>query len=172
VVRTGDRAAYSTLTDSIGRVLKSVRALGLRPVIVCHDDRDVTVAQQIFPEEEVFFSNYVEDVIGFYDASSMVVGSRLHASILASGMGKPFLNINLDVRGKGFTETFGLSDWNLGIDNPNLVPEIEQRIKTVLAGDLSVFEGFSRIRESFRARYVDFMHSVAETIVSGPGKRG
>jgi hypothetical protein len=172
VVRTADEAAYAALVDSIGGILQTVRTLGANPVIACHDDRDVTVAQQIFPEEQIFFSNYVEDVIDFYDTSSMVVGSRLHASILASGMGIPFLNINLDVRGKGFTETFGLEDWNLDIDSPDLVGHIERRINTVLSGDLSVFEGFSLIRTSFRARYMDFMRNVAERIVANVGMKG
>ena len=165
VVRTGDKAAYSKLVDSIGGIIKAVRSLGLRPVIVCHDDRDVTAAQEIFPEEEFFFSNYVDEVVDFYQQTSVVVGSRLHASILASGMGKPFINVNLDVRGKGFTETFGLAGWNLDIDNPRLAGLIEERLRTILSGDLSAYEKFSEIKASFRATYMDFMRDVARIIV-------
>jgi len=169
VVRAGNEAAYSKLIGSIRDIVKTVRALGLRPVIACHDDRDVTAAQGVFPEEEFFFSNYVDKVIDFYERASIVVGSRLHASILASGMGKPFININLDVRGKGFTETFGLAGWNLDIDDPGLGASVGKRLKTVLSGDLSVYEDFSRIRAPFRATYMDFMQGVARTIVEKSG---
>jgi hypothetical protein len=171
VVRTGDKVAYSALVDSIGEIISMVRTLGLKPVIVCHDDRDVTAAQQLFAEEEIYFSNYVDDVIRFYERTSVVVGSRLHASILASGLGKPFINVNLDVRGRGFTETFGLADWNLDANDPGLVAGIGNRLTSVLSGDLTAFDRFSTIRASFKRTYMDFMRDVAEKIVGAYVKK-
>jgi polysaccharide pyruvyl transferase WcaK-like protein len=152
--------------DSIKGLIDMSKRLDLAPVIACHDDRDVTAAEEIFPEESIFFSNYVDDFFDFYRRSMLVIGSRLHASILAAGLGKPFININLDVRGRGFSETFGLSEWNLDMGNPHLVDRVEERVRTILSGDLSVFEAFSAVRTRYRKRYFDFMDSVARSIKS------
>jgi len=161
-----DSKLYQDLIKRMSLVLRVVKEAGEHPVISCHDDRDVFLAQEIFPEEEIFFSNYPDKFIEFYRESRMVIGSRLHASIVAAGLGKPFVNINIDIRGTGFSETFGLQEWNIDSDDPDLDHKLSQRIKTVLAGDLSVFLGFKKVKEDYRAVFLDFIRGVAEDIRS------
>jgi len=141
----------------------------LEPVIVCHDDRDVPIAQEMYPELEILFSNYQLDYVDFYSNALMVIGSRLHATIMVSGLGIPSVNINLDLRGKGFSETFGLSDWNIDYTDPDAEIKLEDRVKRVMNGDLSYLKDYSGRREHYRLIFNDFMKKTADTII-GFGK--
>lgn len=96
----------------------------------------------------------------------MVIGSRLHATILASGMGIPAININLDLRGTGFTETFGLTDWNINYNDPDLSAKIRERIKRIDDNDLSAFSDFARLRMEYKNIYETSMKNTAEIIRS------
>ncbi len=164
VVRKNEPAIYEKLLAVIRHFSEKSSRWDLEPVIVCHDDRDVHVAQEAFPEARIFFSNYVDEVFDFYQNVTLVLGSRLHASILVSGLGKPFVNINIDARGKGFSETFGLRDWNLDIDAPDLIGELETRVETILNGDLQVFDAFYGVKSRYREIFLDFMKKVARDI--------
>lgn len=164
VVRKNNREAYEKLIATIRELLRRVQQAGLRPVITCHDDRDVTVAQELFPQASIFFSNDIDEFIEFYQGATVVLGSRLHASIFAAGAGIPFINLNLDARGKGFTQTFGLTGWNLDIDAPDLVDAFAARLQQILAGDLSVFEKFYTRKARYMQVFVDFMQRVAGDI--------
>ena len=166
VVRKNRPEIFATLLDIIRHFLRSAPEWGLKPVVVCHDDRDVHVAQDAFPEAAIFFSNYVDEVIDFYRSASLVLGSRLHATILVSGMGVPFVNINLDARGQGFSETFGLSHWNMSIDEPDLIPRLSERVEKIVQNDLSEFARFVRLRRKYRKIFLDFMRDVADDIRS------
>ncbi len=171
VVRRNNRGEFRRLLETVQLILKLVRARGLNPVISCHDDRDVPVAQGYFPEERIFFSNYVDDFFSFYRQVRLVIGSRLHASILAAGMGKPFVNINLDARGKGFSDTFGLSDWNLDIGDPHLETRLRDRLEELLSGDLSALRAFYDVKNGYRRVFLDFMRQTAGDIRDRlPGK--
>lgn len=157
---------FSTLLNTIILILKELSKQNRNPILVCHDDRDVPVVQEIFPEHNVFFSNYVEDYYDLYKNAKMVIGSRLHATILASGMGIPSININLDLRGKGFSETFGLTDWNINYNDPDLSAKIKDRIKRIDNNDLSAFNDFAELRMEYKKIYESFMKETAEIIKS------
>lgn len=171
VVKKANKAVYKSLVKTISFLLDYTEQKGLKPIISCHDDRDVQPAQEMFPDAEIFFSNYVDDYFEIYRKARLVLGSRLHASILSAGLGKPFVNINLDMRGGGFSQTFGLSDWNLNIGMPNLEQLIARRIDTILSGDLAVFEEFYATKEKSRAVYEKFMDDVAADILKRAGNK-
>ncbi len=172
VVRKNRPQVYGRLLDVIRHFLRHARDWGLRPVVVCHDDRDVHVAQEAFPEAELFFSNYVDKVIDFYRSTSVVLGSRLHATILAAGAGIPFVNIDLDARGEGFTQTFGLSGWNLPVEDGRLIQKLSDRVERIVSGDLHPFEELRARRDRYRRIFLDFMRGVARDILAVLGMEG
>ena len=164
VIRTGDRTGYNRLIEVMRYTLDLIKGHSLKPVIVTHDDRDVRAAQELFPEETLYFSNYVDNFCRFYEQVRIIIGSRLHASILAGGMGIPFININLDARGLGFSETFRLDHWNLNMNHDQLLTDLEERVRTVVTGDLSVFNDFFELKEEYRHSFRTFMKQVADDI--------
>lgn len=172
VVRAQNKELFKFLVHCVQGILDMVRKEGLEPVIVCHDDRDVPVAQRQFPNERIFFSNYVDAVIEFYQQVKVVIGSRLHATILASGLGIPFININLDARGMGFSNTFGLESWNVNATDPDLEQALAFRLHQILADDLAPFEAFYQVKSEYKSRFLAFMASVADDIRRGVQQEG
>ncbi len=163
-VRNNSNESYFELISKIKRLIKNLKAAGLQPTIVCHDDRNVFTAQKYFAEEKIFFSNYVDEFIDFYKSMSMVIGSRLHASIFTAGLGKPFININLDFRGQAFSNTFGLEQWNININDERIDEKLKSRIEMVLSNDLSPFNKFVRLKSEYRKVYLDFIKDVADDV--------
>ncbi|MBI9072003.1 MAG: polysaccharide pyruvyl transferase family protein [Melioribacteraceae bacterium] len=164
VISNRNRDLYSGLIKKIKVLIKNLKDDNLKPVIACHDDRDVFVAQENFPEEKIFFSNYVDEFIDFYRSASIVIGSRLHASIFTAGLGKPFININIDFRGQAFSNTFGLENWNINIDDDTFDSKLKTRYDMILSDDLSEFDNFLKLKSKYRAVYLEFMKKVAQDI--------
>lgn len=159
-----NKDSYNTLIKKIKALIENLKSNHLKPVIVCHDDRNVFTAQQYFAEEELFFSNYVDEFIDFYKSTSFVIGSRLHASIFVAGLGKPFININLDFRGQAFTNTFGLEKWNININDEKIDEKLNSRIDMILSNDLSHLDSFIKLKSDYRKVYLNFIKNVAEDI--------
>ena len=159
-----DENRFRTLISAMRDTVEFLHGNDLNPVIVCHDDRDITYAQTLFREENIFYSNYPEDYLKLYDTVLMVIGSRLHASILASGMGIPNLNINLDLRGTGFSKDMDMESWHVNYNQPNLSQVIISRIEKTLTGDLQVFEMLrTNIMKKFQV-FDQFMENMASFI--------
>jgi polysaccharide pyruvyl transferase WcaK-like protein len=117
----------------------------------------------------VFFSNYVDDYFPLFEEAKAVIGSRLHASILALGMGIPAVNVNLDLRGTGFSETFGLTEWNVDYTAPRLGEALWERFQAIHSGRLDGLAAFARRREHYRTVYEAFMADTAARIRSAAG---
>ena len=155
---------YKVLVDVTKQLLKYIHNKDLEPIIVCHDDRDVSVAQYEFGNEKIFFSNYHQDFFELYKSALLIVGSRLHASILTSGMGIPNININLDLRGQGFTQNYELSDWHLDYTDKDIFDKLIERIEKVLSGSLSMFDKFSIKKKEKRKVFNKFIEDTVEII--------
>ncbi|MCP5060911.1 MAG: polysaccharide pyruvyl transferase family protein [Ignavibacteriae bacterium] len=155
---------YKVLVDVVKKLLTYLHSKKLEPIIVCHDDRDVKVAQYEFSNEKIFFSNYHQDYFELYKNSLLVVGSRLHATILTSGMGIPNININLDLRGKAFTESFELTDWNLDYTDKHIFDKLVERVEKVLSGSLSMFVKFSIKKKEKRQVFNKFIEDTVKII--------
>jgi Polysaccharide pyruvyl transferase len=164
VIKNSNSRLYNDLIKKVCFLLDLVKSFGLQPIISCHDDRDVFVAQKTFPEEQIFFSNYVDDFIEFYKSAKFIIGSRLHASIFVSGLGKPFVNLNIDKRGLGFSETFGLQDWNINIDDPELENKIKNRMQRIIENDLNELDIFYTTKNTYYKIFLDFIKQVADDI--------
>lgn len=159
---------FTVLIDAVRHLARRLAEAGERFVVVCHDDRDVPPAMEMFGRHRIFFSNYVEDYFPLYQSARYVVGSRLHATILSLGMGVPAVNVNLDVRGTGFSDTFGLTHWSLDYTEDRLEEKIWERCRALGAGDLSGFAGFREQRDRHRPVFDRFMKEMAEAIRKGP----
>ncbi len=171
VVRGSDNEKFREIIELTKQLIDFFKKKGLTPVISCHDDRDVPPAQELFPAEQIFFSNYARDYFPVYEDASLVIGTRLHATILASAMGKPFVNVNLDSRGLGFSETFEMQDWNINLEGNAVFNKIKNRVDAVLSGNLSAFEKFYNTKELLRAEYEVFMDKCSEDIIERADKK-
>jgi len=157
---------YKFLVDVTKKMLKFLHEKELTPIIVCHDDRDVTVAQYEFSNEKIFFSNYHQDYFELYNNALMVIGSRLHATILTSGMGIPNLNINLDLRGQAFSRSFELSDWHLEYIDKELFDKLIERVEKILSGNLSMFNNFYIKKKEKQKIFKNFIINTVDIIKS------
>jgi len=153
---------YKKLYTIISQIMKYFN--NKKIVISCHDDRDVPIASELFRQNQIFFSNYVEDYYELYRKAFMVVGSRLHGTLLSASLGTPFLNINVDLRGQSFTKTFSLEDWNLNYNENNINEKIISRIEKVLSGDLSPFDKFLRVKNRMKEVFDESMKKIADEI--------
>ncbi|MCK5742413.1 MAG: polysaccharide pyruvyl transferase family protein, partial [Chlorobi bacterium] len=164
VIRDSNRELFENLTVIIKELIKYLKSKGQKAIISCHDDRDVSRAQELFPEEQLFFSNYPQDYYSLYENATAVFGTRLHATILSSGLGTPFININLDLRGKSFSNTFGLENHNIDADDPELMQKLFAGIDSIFNNDLKSLTEFYKIKQDYRMIFDKFMDSVAEDI--------
>ncbi|MCF7858926.1 MAG: CDP-glycerol glycerophosphotransferase family protein [Candidatus Cloacimonetes bacterium] len=57
---------FQRFTSEIKMILEKLQNLKLEPIIVCHDDRDTTDAQRMFPNHLLFFSNFVNDCVPLF----------------------------------------------------------------------------------------------------------
>ncbi|MDA3844553.1 MAG: polysaccharide pyruvyl transferase family protein [Candidatus Kapabacteria bacterium] len=171
VIHSSNKELFDNLTELIKQLLNHIKSKGIRPIISCHDDRDVMRAQELFPEEELFFSNYVDDYYELYKNARAVFGTRLHATILSSGLGTPFININLDLRGKSFTETFGLENHNIDINDPRLNDKFISGIDNILSGNIKELIKFGEVKDSYRKVFDKFMDDTANDIYKKINKR-
>ena len=155
---------YKILVDVSHKLIKYLHDKNLTPIIVCHDDRDVNVAQYEFANEKIFFSNYHQDYFELYNNALLVIGSRLHATILTSGMGIPNININLDLRGQAFTQSFEFSDWHLDYTETDIFNKLIERTEKVLSGNISMFVNFSAKKKEKQIVFKKFIDDTVQII--------
>lgn len=153
---------YKKLYTIISQIMKYFN--NKKIVISCHDDRDVPIASELFRQNQIFFSNYVDDYYKLYRQATMVVGSRLHGTLLSASVGTPFLNINVDLRGQSFTRTFSLENWNLDYNENNIHEKIVTRIEKVFSGDLSPFDNFLKVKNKMKEVFDESMKKIADEI--------
>lgn len=146
------------------KLIADIAAHNGNVVLSCHDDRDVGPATESFPGLPVFFSNDWHDYVDLYRSARMVVGSRLHGSILAGSMGVPFININVDIRGQSFSRTFGLESWNPDYDIPDLSDQVQDRIEAVKHGDTAAYIPFQERRKELEPLFHRSMERTAHAI--------
>lgn len=158
------RRKFNILFNLIHEVIKFVASKDLKPVIVCHDDRDVPQAQRLFSDYPIFFSNYPQKYFELYQNARLVLGSRLHATILASSLGIPSININLDLRGTGFSETFKLDKWNVDYNDTKITQKVKKRVLTILDNDSNPFKEFINAKNKYHDIFANFIQTTAKII--------
>lgn len=155
---------FQIILNYIQNLISYLKSKEIDYLIICHDDRDVMVAQDIFGSEKLFFSNYPEHYYELYANALMTIGTRLHASILCAGLGTPFLNINVDSRGKGFSKTFELEDWNIDYNSAHLLEQTIETLNLIKQGNIERFDQFYKTKELYYAKFKMFIKNIAADI--------
>lgn len=105
-----DHAPGRRFLSATTKYLEWLDRIGEPCVVALHDERDFDGAQSWIPAGlPIFASTDVDRIVERYENCRGVVGFRLHAALLALGLGKPIVPVGLDWRGHGFIETFRLN---------------------------------------------------------------
>lgn len=137
------RLVFHSLIRAIRKYIGHLHALGLTPVVTCHDQRDVHLARHILEgDAKIFWSDRTQDYYRFYSNCRIVVGFRLHASIISLSLGVPFIPVHFDYRGLGFAQTYGSTEWSIDGTRFGLFKSLVARTYPLLAGDLTPYKNF------------------------------
>ena len=130
--------------------------------IALHDERDIDLADRLVPcDVEICNMTDVDELIELTESSIGVIGFRLHAALLAIGLGRPAIPIGLDWRGKGFIETFelqSLSMIDLGRVGFQRLRELTMRL---VKADPSITDQINRAKSKYLLRHHDFFADAA-----------
>ena len=78
-----------------------------RCILVCHDTKELRVAQSLFPELERFHSRNYLDYLRFYARARWGIVNRVHGAFALASLGKPATVVGTDSRAQ-MTEMIGL----------------------------------------------------------------
>jgi len=139
------------------RVIRAIRkhmdyclGQGLRPFLACHDRGDLELAKEISRgRTELFFSENTEDYYARYANIRLLVGFRLHASIICLSMGVPFIPVSFDLRGTAFLEAYDSIDWGLDGTSWRLGKDLIGRTRQILARQSGPFEKLFACRRQY-----------------------
>lgn len=67
--------------------------------VICHTGADFLAARQAFPEADVRYSAFAEDLEAIFDPCQIVVGPRVHGAGLAASLGIPNILVRHSARG-------------------------------------------------------------------------
>jgi polysaccharide pyruvyl transferase WcaK-like protein len=138
--------------------------LGFRPILACHDPRDVPIAERFKSRATVFFSDSPDDFYKLYGDSALVVGFRLHAAIISLSLGTPFIPIYFDHRGAGFLETYEAMSPSLYLNSWTLLSTLKKRTDKILARNFEDLGPLVRKKEELERVMADFVSGCATKI--------
>jgi hypothetical protein len=133
--------------------IRVLLAQGVDVTLTLHDPRDADYCARLLPGVASFTPRTVEEVAAHYRHASLVVGFRLHAALLAYGLGTPFLPVGFDWRGWGFIDTFGLRDWSLWLGKWGA----RHRLRTLTERILSADAAYLAAVNDGKARHLTLM---------------
>ncbi len=141
-----------------------LRQQGIPFVATLHERADQDFAPLWVPQGiPVFYTENVSELIARYEDSSGVIGFRLHAALLSLGLGKPIVPVNVDWRGRAFSQTFGLQDIAL---EPGKWGHF-QRLRTLTLqlhrGDDQLLNRLRNDKERFLLRFDHFLDHAEST---------
>ncbi len=136
--------------------------IGLRPILSCHDPRDIELAESFKKDNiQLFYSKKTNDYYKLYEASKLVVGFRLHATIVSLSVGVPFLPIYFDMRGLSFCETYNSTKCAIDATKFNLYQRLVKDTKNILIEKKDAFVNFLKSKQ----KYKNVMQSFTSTCV-------
>jgi hypothetical protein len=87
------------------------------PVFICHNQRELLLAQSLWPEQRVFLPKSVQQYFEFARGAFAAIVNRLHAAVSLAGIGIPSIAIGTDTR---LLMTSELKILSLYIKNANI----------------------------------------------------
>ena len=105
----------------------------------------------------MFLSSRTSDFYDLYSRCRLVVGFRLHATIICLALGVPFVPIFFDRRGEGFAETYNSARWMIDGSRFGLLKTLTARTAAILADDPAPFAEFIDRRALLRRHMTQFL---------------
>jgi polysaccharide pyruvyl transferase WcaK-like protein len=154
------------------RYIQWLRRLEIPVVVTLHETRDLECAQQWLPRDvQTFYTEGVDELIARYEACRGVIGFRLHAALLALGLGKPIVPVGVDWRGLAFIETFQLADLAIRPMRLGQFGKLRRLTQLLLRGDPRLVHRLDEAKLQFRRRYESFLSQAAHHFSAAASSR-
>lgn len=142
--------------------VRRLMARGVSLVITIHEERDLEFASKWIPKGvPVFYTDSVDKLIDRYEDCCGVIGFRLHAALLAIGLGKPIVPVAVDWRGRAFIETFALQDVALRAGDWGGFSRLMQTTELLLDGNSNLINRLNQQKLLYLQRYHAFWRQAA-----------
>ena len=112
-----------------------------KPLLLCHDQRDIGFASS-FSDAEFYFTSDIYEYLGLLNSSDLLISMRVHATLPCLSYGVPVINLSYDERGISLLKTIGYSSWDI-----NLVEE-ESNVENLLVDRMDNLNKLKSMRES------------------------
>ncbi|MFT3882639.1 MAG: polysaccharide pyruvyl transferase family protein [Gemmatales bacterium] len=137
-------------------------------VITLHERADLDFAPHwIPPGIPVFYTEDVPELIERYEDSCGVIGFRLHAALLGLGLGKPIIPVNVDWRGRAFSQTYALDAMALEPGKWGHFKRLKRQTTQLLNGDSTLYTTLNAQKQIFLNRYHQFLSQAATNYLRG-----
>lgn len=137
--------------------LRWLQSQGISMVTTLHERADLDFAPSWVPEGiPRFYSEDISELIGRYEDSCGVIGFRLHAALLGLGLGKPILPVNVDWRGRAFSQTFSLNGMAMEPGKWGQFSKLKVLTKNLLNGDSTLIELLNVQKQGFLKKHQSF----------------
>jgi hypothetical protein len=131
-------------------------------VATLHEQADLQFAPHWVPRGiPQFYTENVDELIGRYGDSRGVIGFRLHAALLALGLGKPIVPVSIDWRGRAFVHTFSLQDLAVEPRAWGQFHKLRTWTLKLLRNDPALLGRLHFEKERFQRQYHRFLASAA-----------
>ncbi len=145
------------------RYIERLRDAGVPLLVTLHETRDLEIADDWVPKGvPVFHTEDVDELIARYETCRGVIGFRLHAALLALGLGKPIVPVGVDWRGRGFIDTFALRDVAIRPGRLGQFRKLDRQTARLLQGEPAFYERLRREKARFLGRFDRFLREAAE----------
>jgi hypothetical protein len=135
---------------------------GVSVVATLHERADLEYAPHWVPQGiPRFYTERVDELIGRYGDSCGVIGFRLHAALLAIGLGKPIVPVSIDWRGRAFVQTFNLQHMALEPSAWGQFRKLRTWTQKLLSNDPALLNWLYQQKERWQRTYHHFLADAA-----------
>lgn len=146
------------------RYVRDLAASHVPLMLTLHEMRDRdSVADWVPRGVEVFDTESVDALVARYEDCRGVIGFRLHAGLLAWGLGRPIVPVGVDWRGLAMIETYGLQEQAIRPFRWGQFRKLRDLTDRLLAGDESLISRQRAIKAEYLARHDRFLAAAADS---------
>lgn len=122
---------YKTLDNAIDHIKRR----GLRPLLLCHDRRDLTFAELFAEKAENIYEEDINHYLHLITSCKLLISMRLHSFIPRCGFGLPSINLIYDERAQSLSEYYGLDPLCVSILEMDPSSKITSLIDDMIIGN-------------------------------------
>lgn len=146
------------------RYIEWLQKLGENIVVTLHDTRDLKIAKERVPKGiEIFHTTQIQELINRFENCRGVIGFRLHAALLALGLGKPIIPVGVDWRALGFIRTFKLENISIRSLRPCQFQKLRQLTQCLLNEDANLIQQLNSVKTQGMDKYNKYLSESAAT---------